>query len=85
MPKYFFHLRRDGILEFDPDGVECLGIAAARDEATRTAREMISHEALSGSPQGAFVFEITDETGRIVARVAFSHTIGFEELTCLRD
>ena len=43
MPRYFFHLRRNGRLESDPDGVQCPSVHAARREAMRTAREILSH------------------------------------------
>ena len=76
MPQFFFHLRRDGVLERDPDGVSCVGVDAARTEALRTAREMISRDALTGSGNVGYVFEIENEAGEVVARLPFSHAIG---------
>jgi uncharacterized protein YfcZ (UPF0381/DUF406 family) len=75
MPRYFFHLRRDGVLDKDPDGVECASLAMARQEAMKTAREMISREALAEREPSECSFEIEDEAGRVIARVRFTHEI----------
>jgi hypothetical protein len=75
MPRYFFHLRRDGVLDKDPDGLECADLAMARREAMRTAREMISRDALAERRPKACSFEIADERGRVIATVHFTHEI----------
>ena len=75
MPRFYFHLRRDGVLDQDPDGLECVDLAAARREATRTAREMISRNALSERSPRECSFEIADERGRVIAQVHFTHEV----------
>ena len=76
MPRYFFHLRRNGRLESDPDGVQCPSVHAARREAMRTAREIISRDALTGQGTADYVFEIENEDGEMIALIPFSQTIG---------
>ena len=76
MPRYFFHLRRNGRLESDPDGVQCPSVHAARREAMRTAREIISRDALTGQRTADYVFEIENEDGEMIALIPFSQTIG---------
>jgi hypothetical protein len=75
MPRFFFHLRRDGVLERDPEGVECPTSFAARREAVMTARVMISNDALAGRDPIRYVFEIESEGGETIARVHFSQAI----------
>jgi len=75
MPRFYFHLRRDGVLDPDPDGLDYADLATARREAMRTAREIISRDALSERSPREYSFEIADERGRVIAQVRFTHEI----------
>ena len=73
MPRYFFHVRSPSGLEPDPEGLEfdCLEDAVADARVARA--EILVDEAVDGHRQHRreSVFEITDQTGQIVARVPF--------------
>ncbi|PVE23776.1 hypothetical protein DC522_14350 [Microvirga sp. KLBC 81] len=72
MPLYFLHIRSGDKLEMDPDGVELPGLAAARAEALKVARELLDEVADLG---GNAVIEITDGTGETILTVPFSDAV----------
>lgn len=71
MALYFFHLRDGEMYEEDMDGVLFPDVDTARTEAVAAAREMLSEQIALGIPIGNQVFEVCDEDGVLVFRVAF--------------
>jgi hypothetical protein len=66
MPRYFFHVREGAELTRDPEGQELPNAEAARTEAIRASREILSEKLLHGGNLGGRQVEIADETGRVV-------------------
>jgi hypothetical protein len=67
MPRFFFDLQRDGIIEPDRDGVHLPSLAAAKAEAARTAIDMVRDAVPADTPQ--IVVSIRDEHGKRVHEV----------------
>lgn len=74
--RHFFHIRDGYSLITDPDGTELDCLATATEEARQHAREMLAEKLKSGQSVNGQVFEIADETGEIVGRVAFRDVLG---------
>jgi hypothetical protein len=75
MPRYHFHLRKNGILEVDPEGAELPTLDAARDEAVLAAREILAERLLQGEVLDGDCFVITREDGTTVMEVPFKEAI----------
>ncbi|MDQ0558665.1 hypothetical protein QO004_000440 [Rhizobium mesoamericanum] len=71
MTRYFFHIRDGDDLVEDTDGVELPDHASAREEAVRAAREMLAEKLLLGERIDGELFEVTDESGRVVETIPF--------------
>ncbi|MEV4608815.1 hypothetical protein MRBLMR1_003877 [Neorhizobium sp. LMR1-1-1.1] len=69
MTRYYFHYRINGVLEMDPDGSELSTDDEAIAEAEGAARELLAAKVLKGDIVDGDVFEITKETGEIIARL----------------
>jgi hypothetical protein len=70
MPRYFFHIMgRNGIIDQDFDGYEFSDVEGARQEAHTLANELI-FDALADGTSAHEVIEVTDETGRVILRLA---------------
>jgi hypothetical protein len=75
MARYFLNLHERGTVLVDEDGVDRPGLEAARTEALRTVRAIMSsdvnegHLCLSGS------VEVMDDAGQTVATVPFKDAI----------
>jgi hypothetical protein len=69
MPRYFFHIRgRSGRIE-DRTGIEFDTLKEAVADAQRARREMLADAALEDPTRSQDSFEITDESGRVLATV----------------
>jgi hypothetical protein len=66
MPRFFFDLQRDGIVEPDRDGVHLPSLAAAKAEPARTV-DMVRDAVPADTPQ--IVVSISDEHGKRVHEV----------------
>ena len=64
MPRYFFNLRFDDVFARDPIGIEIIDLDHAIAEAEKARAEIMDEEALDH-----LWLEITDENGRVVAKV----------------
>jgi hypothetical protein len=68
--RYFFHVRVDGKLLEDSEGLELPSLESARDECSKAIRDVLAEEkwpeALADSE-----FHIVDELGRTVLVVPF--------------
>jgi hypothetical protein len=71
MPRFFFNVV-NGDLEADKLGAELPDPKAARDEAVRTARELIAEGVSMHGEWHHWKVVVTDETGRTVMTVPFS-------------
>ena len=76
MPRYFLHVKdRSSLLE-DPDGQEFADVAAAKEEAAASARDLMAECLRAGSPLGLHrEVIIEDERGASVASVAFAEAL----------
>jgi hypothetical protein len=71
MQKFFLHQRRaDSFIE-DLDGGYYVDLQEALEDAEAGAREIMSERVLRGEPPDDSLFEVTDETGAVVATYPF--------------
>jgi Domain of unknown function (DUF6894) len=77
MPRYFFHLYND-IITMDEEGRECPDLASAQENAVREAREMMLEPLLAGRIDLSHRIDIADESGAVVASVAFKDVVAVE-------
>lgn len=80
MPCFFFHVRDETGLKRDPEGVELPDVEAARKEALARACKIWSKRP-PDSAHNDDTFEISNETGEVVARVAFSEAFAERAVT----
>ena len=71
MPTYRFHFHED-LAEEALEGVELESDAIARQEAIRTAREIMVDGILEGIDRTGWVARIYDEDDKVVATVNFA-------------
>jgi hypothetical protein len=71
MPKYHFHIREQGQIIEDPDGMDLPDKIAACNEAVQAAREILSDVVRKGRPIESREFVICDAAGNEVAVVPF--------------
>jgi hypothetical protein len=74
MPRYFLNIR-DGFEIDDPEGMELPDFAAALDEATKSARELLAEGARVGLSHSHWTISVTDEAGKVVATVQFADVV----------
>lgn len=72
MPKFFLHIRDNGRLIEDPDGIERPDLASARKEAIAGAREILAGQLIAGETLDGQQIEICSETGEILEILRFS-------------
>jgi hypothetical protein len=76
MPRFFLHQRSATHSIHDPEGSELPDIVAAREEAIDSARELMSEAMLDGfAPDYSWQFEITNESGIVLAIVPFKSAL----------
>jgi hypothetical protein len=71
MPKYVFHIREDGVLDRDEDGIDLPNADVAYKEAINAAREMLAEKVLKGDVIDGQRFELTTEDGILLCEVPF--------------
>jgi hypothetical protein len=75
MSRYFFHIR-DGLdLVPDEEGVECIDLVAALEEALSSAQDIALADLRHGSVLGAVTIEIEDEDGNAIVNLAPRHVL----------
>ena len=79
MARYFFNIRIGTDYVVDPEGTDLAGVDAARAEAIKDARHLMSKSILGGVDVSGRVFEICDEAGRVVLEVPFTDAISGRE------
>ena len=75
MPLFYFHLREDGTIVVDEEGIELPDLSAAREEAIAGARSILSDEAKKGRLPLSFRVEVTDEAGDTVMSLIFADAV----------
>ena len=76
MPRYFLHVNERSALLVDPDGQECADLAAARQEATEAARDLMAERLRAGEPLGLHrEMIIADEHGTTFATLSFHEVV----------
>jgi hypothetical protein len=75
MPRFFFHIRNGNDYVADEEGTEVANLAAAEEEASEAAREILAERLLNGEVLDGQTFEIVDEDGRILKTVPFRSVI----------
>jgi hypothetical protein len=73
--RYFFHYRDAGRYVTDTEGTELSDVGAATVEARQSVRELLGTERGESDPAfSSGTYEICDEAGTMVAKVAFDQT-----------
>lgn len=76
MPVFYFHVRSEGSVLQDDEGIDLPDRDAAGTEAAASARDIVAERVKSGKPFGLDdVFEITDESGQLVLTVPFREAV----------
>ena len=75
MARFYFHIRRHGYIEPDPEGCDLPNLAAARNEALQSAREILSSAIRGPDPRLFDCFVIADEAGRELATVSLKEAL----------
>ena len=75
MGRFYFHLRKDGELQTDPEGTELGDISEARHEALLAAREILARAIRAGREDMPEAFVIADDAGQIVATVPLADAL----------
>jgi hypothetical protein len=70
MPHFYFHMRTDQDLVLDDEGIELSDIGVAREEALKTAREIMAGKIRYGSDDFPDAVVIVDQDGKEIASVA---------------
>jgi hypothetical protein len=78
MPRYYFHVRKDGVLEEDLEGVEFPTLNHAHIEAIQAAREILAEKVLADDVIDGQRFEITAEDGTLLLDVPFRSALRLE-------
>jgi hypothetical protein len=64
MARFFFHLKSDGELITDDDGIDLPGLSEATREALQSAREPLAEAIKTGKPTLPVALVVADETGQ---------------------
>lgn len=75
MPLFFFHLRDGSDVNEDSEGIELDDVDSARTEAITAACEMLAEQITLGIPIGDQIFEVCDEGGVMVFKLAFKDVL----------
>ena len=75
MPRYYFHIKNEVETIRDLEGQELHGLDAVREEATESAREMMSEKVRRGHGPDGRAFVVTDEQGQVVLDFPFKLAI----------
>jgi hypothetical protein len=76
MPRYFFNVRNGHHCMPDLEGEEFADVAEVHQRAWWTAKAMLSRPSTYTAPWQNAVFEVTDETRKLVLKLAFANVRG---------
>ena len=71
MPRFYFHVRKHGDLDRDPEGSEFDTVELAIKEAELAAREIIAERLRAGEVVDGDCFVIALDDGTVVAELPF--------------
>lgn len=71
MPRFYFHIQRDGILILDPEGSPYPSLDTARVAAVEAIHELVADRIRCGKQIGADEMKICDEAGTVLEIVSF--------------
>jgi hypothetical protein len=71
MPRFYFHIRKDGQLDRDPEGSEFDSLDMALKEAELAAREILADRLQSGEVVDGECFVIVLEDDTVVGELPF--------------
>lgn len=77
MPRYYFHLARDGGRLQDEEGLALPDAEAAWYQAVRSARELIRADVALGTRWDRQAIEIVDEAGTPVDRLPLADIVHY--------
>lgn len=72
---FFFNVRSEFQNDVDKEGIELADLAAAREEATRSAREMVAEIVRNDERIDGMRYEIADAEGQILETIWFRDVI----------
>jgi hypothetical protein len=75
MPLYYFHMRCEGVLDEDPEGIELPDLAQAKNAALEGAREIMAERLKHGIPMNGSQFEVTDNAGNLLHVLKFTDAL----------
>lgn len=75
MVKFYFNLQTGDAVSEDPEGTDLLDLDAARQEATKAARQMAAAAIAAGSEDPVDCILIADATGRVLAAVSLADMV----------
>lgn len=81
MARFFFHIRRNGVLEMDTEGVEFSHHEAAHADAVRFVREMLAERIMNDSEVDEECVQIVSETRDLLSAVECGSLIKMERLS----
>lgn len=77
MPRFYFHLRNDLVVD-DDEGMELPNLAAARDHAVFNARSIAAENVHKGRLNLSHRIEIAADSGQILSTVTFADAVQVE-------
>jgi len=75
MPRYYFHIRAHGEVEYDTDGLELPDLYAARRAAIAAARDMVVEAVVGNNVIDQRTIEVVSQSGELVATVPLQSVI----------
>jgi len=75
MGRFYFHLKQNNELLPDEEGIELPSVEAARTEALKTVRELVSQAITAGKPNVPEALVIADEAGRTLEIVPLASVL----------
>jgi hypothetical protein len=80
MPAYYFHIRDNGTLIRDPDGLELPDLEAARAECKRLILSILREEQTMDQLLADRQFQIEDDTGGNVLTIPFRLAVPYAQV-----
>jgi hypothetical protein len=75
MVKFYFNVQTDSAVAEDPEGTDLRDLEAARQEATKAAREMAAAAVRAADEHHVECTLIADASGRVLATVSLADMI----------